>query len=445
MAMEKKEAAIRSFVFFDTETTGLPSPGNRPKITELSFVALTREELLSRNCAPRALNKLTLCFNPGKRIGVHSSIITGLYNDSLELMGSFKNQASLVTSFLQLLPKPACLVAHNGNSFDFPLLIAELLKAHQEVPGDVLCVDSLEAFRALDGLPPVPDHVLEKRQREKLALSSRVTETGHGDGVKHRAKNSLSLEAAEGGDVVTTAESGGVSLNSDSDRPKGEDSGDEPPLKRSRLDGGEEVSVSSDGPVLCGDPGRGGWHRGEHTPVRKLSAPHPDRPEACRGPGVRGILGSETRRQLFPATVAATDGEGSSERTDHVSQNAAAVTDRADRRESHGGRLGGGQGSDEHEEKNVRKESGEGTAANVGGAGSGLRDSPEHKVGTAETKVSYKLVEVYARMFGQVPDVSHTAEDDCVTMLRIAQVLSTPFVHWCNRNAVRLTSVEAMY
>lgn len=43
--------------------------------------------------------------------------------------------------------KPLCLVAHNGNRFDFPLLRKELFKANGALPEDILCVDSLEAFR----------------------------------------------------------------------------------------------------------------------------------------------------------------------------------------------------------------------------------------------------------------------------------------------------------
>ena len=75
----EKEQSIATFCFFDTETTGLPSPGNNPRITELSLVALGKEELLTKG-EPRVVNKLTLCFNPRKRINPYSSQITGIWH-----------------------------------------------------------------------------------------------------------------------------------------------------------------------------------------------------------------------------------------------------------------------------------------------------------------------------------------------------------------------------
>lgn len=53
----------------------------------------------------------------------------------------------ILESFLQHLPKPVCLVAHNGLGFDFPLLRAELLKSESDLGPEVLVVDSLDAFK----------------------------------------------------------------------------------------------------------------------------------------------------------------------------------------------------------------------------------------------------------------------------------------------------------
>ncbi|CAL1541816.1 unnamed protein product, partial [Lymnaea stagnalis] len=158
---------VKTFVIFDTETTGLPSPGNNPRITELSFIALLRDELL-KSSTPRVVNKLLLCFNPQKNISYKSSSITGLYNDELEAYSPFKTYASLICSFLTTLPQPACLVAHNGNGFDFPLLISELNNANQPVPVNILCADSLEGFRELDGLPKQPDFVINNRKNRSF-------------------------------------------------------------------------------------------------------------------------------------------------------------------------------------------------------------------------------------------------------------------------------------
>lgn len=69
---------FRSFIFMDCETTGLESWS---KITELCLIAIQTEHLLTTlsNRLPRAINKLTLCFNPRKTIHPTASQITGLY------------------------------------------------------------------------------------------------------------------------------------------------------------------------------------------------------------------------------------------------------------------------------------------------------------------------------------------------------------------------------
>lgn len=42
------------------------------------------------------------------------------------------------------------MVAHNGNSFDYKILNAECNDIEDGLPGDILCVDSLPAFRHLE-------------------------------------------------------------------------------------------------------------------------------------------------------------------------------------------------------------------------------------------------------------------------------------------------------
>ena len=53
----------------------------------------------------------------------------------------------LLSSFLQNLPQPVCLVAHNGNNYDFPLLKAELLNVGSDFPLEIFIVDSIEALK----------------------------------------------------------------------------------------------------------------------------------------------------------------------------------------------------------------------------------------------------------------------------------------------------------
>lgn len=68
---------IKTFVFLDSETTGLPSAeNNRTKITELCLSAVQTEHLML-GVNPRVQNKITICINPRKMIHPCASEITG--------------------------------------------------------------------------------------------------------------------------------------------------------------------------------------------------------------------------------------------------------------------------------------------------------------------------------------------------------------------------------
>lgn len=71
---------INTFVFFDIETTGLPNYERPPtKITELAFIACSREHLLAteKNELPRVLHKILLPIQPLKCILPETTKITG--------------------------------------------------------------------------------------------------------------------------------------------------------------------------------------------------------------------------------------------------------------------------------------------------------------------------------------------------------------------------------
>ena len=58
--------------------------------------------------------------------------------------------AKLLSGFVSRLDPPVCLVAHNGNRFDFGLLQVELQTIRHTLPSGLMCVDSLQMFRHLD-------------------------------------------------------------------------------------------------------------------------------------------------------------------------------------------------------------------------------------------------------------------------------------------------------
>ncbi|ENN76024.1 uncharacterized protein LOC109538902 [Dendroctonus ponderosae] len=150
-------AKIKTFAFIDLETTGLPSMElNRTKITELTILAIQADHL-ELGCLPRVQNKLTLCFNPRKLVSYDSERITGLSNEALEYLSPFsEGTVTALNEFLKHNPTPICLVAHNGNKFDYPILRTEIDKKGQKLLDGVVCVDSLEAFRQLDVASPEP-------------------------------------------------------------------------------------------------------------------------------------------------------------------------------------------------------------------------------------------------------------------------------------------------
>ena len=120
-------------VYLDIEETGL--------ISEISLIAVNSQDihcLHSRitnslvnnniinpveNILPRVVNKLTLCVYPMATVPPLVTDITGLDNYNLDGQARFdENTGFLINSFLARLSSPVCLVSHNGDQYDFPLL-----------------------------------------------------------------------------------------------------------------------------------------------------------------------------------------------------------------------------------------------------------------------------------------------------------------------------------
>ena len=166
---------IKTIVYFDLESTGLQDSG-RPRISELSFLAVKTEDFLKLHSEiiddiskkvnierlPRIINKLTLCVYPMALVTQDASTITGLDNYNLSGQAKFDScTVKLINSFLYRLPGPICLVAHNGDRFDFPLLKAELDKCGGNMDRNLLCADSYIAMR----------NILESNNSTKISFS----------------------------------------------------------------------------------------------------------------------------------------------------------------------------------------------------------------------------------------------------------------------------------
>ncbi|XP_064452633.1 three-prime repair exonuclease 1 isoform X1 [Mirounga angustirostris] len=111
---------------------------------------------------PRVADKLSLCVAPGKACSPEASKITGLSTAVLAAHGRQRfdaDLASLLRAFLQRQPQPWCLVAHNGDRYDFPLLQAELaVLGLASVLDGAFCVDSIAALKALEHAGSPSEH-----------------------------------------------------------------------------------------------------------------------------------------------------------------------------------------------------------------------------------------------------------------------------------------------
>lgn len=210
---------FKTFAFFDLETTGLPQMEyNNTKITQLSLVACSVEHLLSINNIhdiPRVTHKLTICLNPFKRISLIAEEVTGLSNELLQHERKFDNNTlTLLKSFFQQLQQPVCLVAHNGNNFDFPIFKAHIMKLSDTLPSSLLCCDSLQVFRDIDKIQDIkcrilingfimktPENIAEEEVKlinaEILRVEAINTERSEDDEIRELEEEFLSFENGE--------------------------------------------------------------------------------------------------------------------------------------------------------------------------------------------------------------------------------------------------------
>lgn len=69
---------IRTFIFFDLETTGLITKASMPRITEMSLIGVTRSAICDTlDPLPRVLHKLVIPVHPGIQISKKITEITG--------------------------------------------------------------------------------------------------------------------------------------------------------------------------------------------------------------------------------------------------------------------------------------------------------------------------------------------------------------------------------
>ncbi|EDW78163.1 uncharacterized protein Dwil_GK24851 [Drosophila willistoni] len=174
-AFDKPEESlnkINTFAVIDLETCNLPALNyNRTSITELCIYAFD-SGILKDNVAdgdapqileaPRVIHKLNLLFQPTMMVHPDAERLTGLNNYILERESRLnENSAQMIINFVRHLPGRICLVAHNGWSFDFPIVRQAFEKLSLSFPEDMLCVDSLRAFIEIDDKRYIENNLLK--------------------------------------------------------------------------------------------------------------------------------------------------------------------------------------------------------------------------------------------------------------------------------------------
>lgn len=184
---------IKTFVFFDIETTGLIKKDRMPRITELSFIAVTRDNMcLKKNKLPRVLQTLTVPINPNETIPPKVENLTELKNEYLQNVSSFDSKIyDLIHHFLDTLTVPICFVAHNGYQFDYPIFLWELQCLNKNLDPNVLCVDTLPLFKNFfmnnekiliqhtKNLKLLPSHSFNQDDNSKTFLHKNGTKKEH--------------------------------------------------------------------------------------------------------------------------------------------------------------------------------------------------------------------------------------------------------------------------
>ena len=372
-------------------------------------------------------------------------------------------------------------------------MVAELKASLQKVP-DVLCADSLEAFRSFDGLPPVPHFVQKKSNKEVEVMMKPVStinlESGNcekwGDLWKHNEE-----QEAEKQDLWEyKASPCRKRALEDYVKLMDETISNKDGINSSYVGDFSERTVAYWNVKDLSTPSKKAQRVEPTVPIKRANPPSPTTTQAGTGPRQNlfgtcsGIYESDEshRKLVYSRKDTKCDAESklcgaceptSSTQTNFDSKYRMELFPQKEKyleteNASQPGNLSSFSSlSDDSEIENLLLEAVEHaekfhsvSMADVkkvmlpskqpkdeysGAVTTNHRQGNADKVGIGP-KVSYSLPKIYFRVFGQEPHVSHTAEDDCRTMLQIIRGAAiNKFPKWCDQNAVSLRSISPMY
>ena len=398
---------IKTLVYFDIEATGLKSSG-RPRISEISFVALDTQEFFDMNqklleklknvkgdedileletCLPRVLNKLTVTVYPMAIIMPEVSEITGLDNYNLIDQAQFdKSTGNLLKIFLSRLPLPVCLVAHNGNMYDFPLLQAELEKTGVELGLNILCVDSYVGIKEIykrnrgcslaEEVNLVRKKVWEEKDtfEEEIQAVKILQETGEFD-------NEMDLDENK---------SNQVSRNPENDQPR-------------NLDNIE----------ICGD---------RNTVEKELQA-------------VKILLEAGEFEKTMDSDEKKSN-EASKHQENEQFRNISIIKLFIKKNENEQTPLKNNSLHFKNSEIVKRKQM---------MSTEFFKCRKKSKFSVSDSPQSFSLISLHEHLLGYKPTISHGAEADCLALLRITAVLGEKWLLWIKNNCSLFSETKAMW
>jgi len=210
MILQIDPSVPRMLVFLDLEGTGWPDADGPSKITEIGLYAVTVESFLRKSIIaqllstgkhvqypksdplfsqvnkipPRCAHSLNLVLNPGKNVRPAVSESSGIFNCDLDTHSKFSEHHALaIKSFFNLISAVDpnfCLVAHNGNTWDFKMLkktVEEQKNVRFEFQMNTC--DSMAAFKQIDkdklwlsSVPKFFNDALRKSEKSNYALGT---------------------------------------------------------------------------------------------------------------------------------------------------------------------------------------------------------------------------------------------------------------------------------
>jgi hypothetical protein len=396
---------IQTFVFLDFEGSGLK--GAKPRITELSMVALHRSALMEKGQVSlgRVMDELTLCINPMKHIPSPVTEITGktffafkyiffnltfifpgLDNYNLSYKKAFDaDTVSMINCFLRRQQKPVCIVAYNGKGYDFGLLKSEVFSIGEDLLPLVYCADPYDFFREEDALPP-----LYLWSPKKIPVG--VRENGWPTTPERPAKRPNSRRELFPGS---------------------------PPLKKSHSvsrKNGESIpnglSEDSNGPTSPGSPAKSVDFEQE-TELESIVE------EEVLSYSVDKDSLEIYLHEIEAAECATATNEFDSEDDELLCQALDEVM------------------------KSMKPKPSTSVAAHTNEPHGVLFNEVCNQIG--RPKVSYRMQDVYLRTFGSSPARQHHAKDDCYTLAQIFHKHADKIVPWCDRNGVQFQHVVPLY